>query len=91
MAKLIVALLLFSGANAMGLYGGTAQPSAEPTGAPELNGCGEPCSGVVSIIAPARTKAKKLKTQAFGGSLPFKCYGADETAVPGSPALCDGS
>ena len=52
MAKLIIALsLLFSGANAMGVYGGTAQPSAEPTGAPQLNGCGEPCAGVVSIKA----------------------------------------
>ena len=38
MAKLIVAhLLLFGGANAMGIYGG------------EKNGCGEPCKAVVTL------------------------------------------
>ena len=53
MAKLIIALsLLFSGANAMGIYGGTARPSAEPTSAPELNGCGDPCADVVNVKAP---------------------------------------
>ena len=37
MAKLLVALLLCGGANAMGIYGG------------ETNGCGEPCAGVRTI------------------------------------------
>ena len=42
---------------------------------------------------PLRPPARKRRneTQAYGGSaITFKCYGADATAFPGIPELCDG-
>ena len=75
MAKLLVALLLCGGANAMGIYGG------------ETNGCGEPCAGVHESEG-TKTQAGNL---AFSVTFECYGEDVTATKVPFVPVLCDGS